>query len=117
MKFLLLIVNAQEDWHRLSADEQQNVIARMNAFGDELKAAGKFVICGGLAPAADAKTVRLENGGRAVLDGPALPLTESKDLVTGFFVVETSSIEEAVEWAKKMPIIAGSIEVRHIAQE
>ncbi len=117
MKFLLLIVNAEEDWQRLPADEQEQVIARMNAFGDELKAAGKFVICGGLAAAGDAKTVRLENGGRVVVDGPALPLTESKDLVTGFFIVETSSIEEAVEWAKKMPIIAGGIEIRHIAQE
>ncbi len=112
-----MIVNSEEDWSRLSADEQQGVVDRMNAFGDELKAADKFVSCGGLAPASEAKTVRLMSDDRVVLEGPALPRGESKDLVTGFFVIEAGSIDEATEWAKKMPIIAGGIEIRPIWQE
>jgi len=117
MKFLLLIVNANEDWECLSAEEQQRVVGEMNAFGDELKSSGSFVSCGGLAPGSDAKTVQLRNGDRVVVDGLARPLTEKRELVTGFFVVDVDSKDEAVECAKKLPIIAGGVEVRHIAAE
>ncbi len=117
MKYLLLIVNAEADWERLSAEEQQRVIDGMNRVDAELKSAGKFVSCGGLAPSSMAKTVRLTGGERAVVDGPAIQLKENKHLVTGFFVVECAAIDEAVGWAKKLPIIAGAIEVRPIAME
>ena len=117
MKYLLLIVNAEADWERLSAQEQQRVIDGMNRIDAELKSAGKFVSCGGLAPSSTAKTVRLAGGERSVVDGPAIQLKDNKHLVTGFYVIESGSIDEAVGWAKKLPIIAGAIEVRPIAME
>ena len=117
MKYLLLIVNAEDDWNRLTSAERNRVIDQMNAFRDDLKAAGKYVVCGGLAPAGEAKTVRLQSGTRVVQDGLALLETNTRDQVTGFFVVEASSGNEAVEWAQRMPIIAGAIEIRPIAME
>jgi hypothetical protein len=117
MKYLLLIVNQESAWQSLSAAEQEKVIAGMNRFDDQLKSAGKFVSCGGLAPSSSAKTVRLSETGRTVTSGPAFKLSPSGELVTGFFVIEAATIEEAVEQAKKMPIIAGAIEVRPIAME
>ena len=117
MKYLLLIVNAEDDWNRHPPADQNRVIDQMNAFRNELKAAGKYVVCGGLAPAGEAKTVRLQSGTRVVQDGLALLETNTRDQITGFFVVEASSGNEAVEWAQRMPIIAGAIEIRPIAME
>ena len=117
MKYLLLIVNAEADWQRLSAEEQQRVIDGMNRIDAELRDCGKFVLCGGLAPSASAKTVRLTKQERVVVDGPAWKRPEDDHLVTGFFVIESKSIDEAVSWARKLPIIAGAVEVREIAME
>ncbi len=115
MKFLLLIVNAEADWERLATEEQQRVIDAMNRIDAELRAAGKFVTCGGLAPSTMARSVRLTGQQRSVADGPAIQIAHNKHLVTGFFVIESESIDEAVEWARKLPIIAGAVEVRPIA--
>ena len=117
MKFILLIVNAEGDWQQLSATEQERVVQGMNAVSEGLAKAGKSVTCGGLAPAAEAKTVWRTAAGREVRDGLARPLTERKELVTGFFVIEVDSMAEAIEWAKKLPIVAGGIEIRRIAME
>ena len=118
MKFILLIVNSSQAWQRLPADEQQAVIGRMNAFTEELKRAGAFVACGGLAPGSEAKTVRVKADGRTVDDGLALPLPEDQSHVTGFFLVEAPLMDAAIQWAQKMPVILdGGIEIRHVAQE
>lgn len=117
MKYLLMIVNRESDWQALSPAEQEKVISGMNRFDDQLRSAGKFVSCGGLAPSTEAKTVRLTDAGRAVSGGPAFKITPGGELVTGFFVIESATIDEAAEWAKKMPIVAGAIEVRPIAME
>lgn len=102
-----MIVNAEKDWQRLSPSEQEQVVEGMNNVTAALAKAGKSVTCGGLAPAAEAKTVWRNSAGREVRDGLARPLTERKELVIGFFVIETDSMAEATEWAKKLPIVAG----------
>lgn len=117
MKYLLLIVNAEEDFQRLDKSEQQRVIDGMNAFGDDLKREDKFVSCGGLAPSSEAKSVRKEGQGRVVAGGPIFRMPQGNQLVTGFFVIQAKSIDEAVAWAKKMPIISGAVEIRPIAAE
>jgi hypothetical protein len=117
MKYLLLIVNAEDDFQRLNKAEQQRVIDGMNAFGDDLKRENKFVSCGGLAPSSEAKSVRKEGQERVVANGPIFRIPQGNQLVTGFFVIQTKSIDEAVAWAKKMPIISGSVEIRPIAAE
>jgi len=57
-----------------------------------------------------AKTVKPDN---VVTDGP---YTEIKEFISGYIVVKTETIEEAVEIAKENPIfkIGGSIEVREV---
>lgn len=60
----------------------------------------------------EGKTIR--GSDRVVTDGP---FAESKDLVTGSFVLEADSLEEATELALGCPIFAmgGSLEVRPVA--
>lgn len=56
---------------------------------------------------------RIVQGGKPVTAGP---YTDGKDFVTGYMIVRTGSIEEAVELAKRNPILkgGGSVEVRAV---
>jgi hypothetical protein len=64
-----------------------------------------------LAPAAEAKHLRIAAGGRAtVVDGP---FTEARELIGGFILGECESVDEAIELAGIIPGAAvGSVEVR-----
>jgi hypothetical protein len=66
-----------------------------------------------LRPASSATTVRIDGGQRLLSDGP---YAETKEQLGGFFIVETSDLDEAIELASKMPHLAdgGSVEVRPI---
>ena len=57
-----------------------------------------------------AKTVKPDN---VITDGP---YTEIKEFISGYIIVKTNTIDEAVEMAKENPIfkIGGSIEVREV---
>ena len=48
---------------------------------------------------------------RTVVDGP---FAETKELVAGFWILEVSSREEVIEWAKKIPFRDGEVEIRQV---
>jgi hypothetical protein len=54
----------------------------------------------GLHPSSQGKRVRFSGGKTSVMDGP---FTETKDLIAGFWVWQVKSMDEAVEWVKRMP--------------
>jgi len=82
-------------------------------FSAELRAAGKYVDGERLRPVSDATTVRAQNGRTLLSDGP---FAETKEQLGGYFVIEAKDLDEAIEWAAKMPHLArgGSAEVRPI---
>ena len=84
----------------------------MGKYTEALIAAGiiKEQIFGGLKPTRFARRVRFSDKSSTVIDGP---FAETKELVAGFSMWDVKSIEEAVEWAKKGPMPAGSeVEIR-----
>ena len=67
-----------------------------------------------LRPDSDASRVRLKAGQRQIMDGP---FAETKEALGGFYLIECDTKEEAVEWAKKIPLREGGfVEVRPIWQ-
>jgi hypothetical protein len=65
-------------------------------------------------PSSEAKTVRLRaDGAFSATDGP---MTESRQPVGGFYIIEADSMEEAVEWAKRGRFRPGPNEVREIRE-
>jgi hypothetical protein len=87
-------------------------MAAMAQYTEALMAAGilKDQIFGGLKPTRFAKRVRFSDKSPAVIDGP---FAETKEVVAGFSMWDVKSMEEAVEWAKKSPMAAGSeVEIR-----
>ncbi|HWZ89546.1 MAG TPA: YciI family protein [Polyangiaceae bacterium] len=107
MKYLLLIYENEKRWEK-GYDPQE--MAEYGAFGQEFAA----VIQGGnaLKPTSTATTVRVREGKRLTTDGP---FAETKEQLSGFYLVDAKSLDDAIGIAGKIPGARyGSIEVRPI---
>jgi hypothetical protein len=87
------------------AAPSEELLGAMGSYNDELKEAGVLIDLAGLLPSAMGRRVRLSGGNRAVIDGP---FPESKQLITGYWILQVQSMEEAVEWADRFPFEAWS---------
>ncbi len=105
MKFMLLLYGRED-----GADESPESMEAWAAFDAEAEAAG--VLAGGeaLEPTTKARTLRVESA--EITDGP---FAETKEQLGGYYVLDCTDIDEALRWAKKVPIDPrGCIEVRPI---
>jgi hypothetical protein len=109
MKFMLLLKATDESESGQVPDEA--AITEMGRYNDELIRAGVLLSGEGLHSSADGARVRFDGEHRSVVDGP---FAETKELLAGFWILEVSSKEEAVEWARRVPITTGEIEVRQV---
>jgi len=110
---LLVIPKAYED---ANADfvPPVDLVARMTKFNKSLADAGVLLSLDGLHPPAKGVRVTFAGGRARAIDGP---FTESKELVGGYWIIQVKSRDEAVEWAKRAPMLDGDmIEVRQIQE-
>jgi hypothetical protein len=82
------------------AAPSEELLGAMGRYNDELRNAGVLLDLAGLLPSALGRRVRFSGGNRAVIDGP---FPESKQLVAGYWILQVQSMEEAVEWAERVP--------------
>jgi hypothetical protein len=81
-------------------------------FAEDLRKAGKMVVGERLHPDSEASRVRLKAGQRQIMDGP---FAETKEALGGFYLIECDTRQEALEWAKKIPLGEGGfIDVRPV---
>ena len=109
----MVIVKATEDSEagRLPTTEE---LTEMGAYNEELVKAGVMLAGEGLQASSTGVRIRYDAEGKTtVVDGP---FTETKELVAGFWILQVSSREEAVEWARKAPFRGGEVEVRKVAE-
>jgi hypothetical protein len=112
MKFMLLLWGDEGQWENMSEEEAAAEMERWNDYSNQLVAAGAMVSGEGLQPTATAKILRVENGEQLVTDGP---YAETKEQLGGFYVIECASMDEALEWAAKLPSAEhGATEVRPV---
>lgn len=112
MKYLLMITDVDGKWETIPAADQERIFAGHDALGAALRAERRLVASFRLRPPREARTVHLTAGdGRGVTDGP---FTETKEVMGGFYVIDVASTDEAVAWAKRIPLAYGSVEVRPI---
>ena len=109
MKFMLLLKATEESESGRMPDSA--AIAEMGRYNDELIQAGVLLAGEGLHASSDGARVRYDGERRSVLDGP---FAETKELLAGFWILEVSSKEEAVEWARRVPLSSGEVEVRQV---
>jgi hypothetical protein len=99
MRFMMIVKATQDSEAGVMPDEQQ--LASMGKYNEELVKAGVMLDGSGVTPSSQGVRVRFSAGGkRAVLDGP---FTETKELLSGYWLIQVKSREEAIEWAKRIP--------------
>ncbi len=113
MKYLLALIGEEGGMEDATPEQMSEVMGRWDAYTEELVKEGAFIAGEGLQPSSAATTLRVSQGGaqRVVTDGP---FTESKEQLGGFYLLECKDLDEALEWAKKVPGDGGSVEVRPV---
>jgi hypothetical protein len=93
----------------------EELLNAMTKFNDELVRAGVMLGGDGLKPSSFGKRVHFSGKKRTVVDGP---FTETKELVAGYWVWQVKSMDEALEWVRRipdpMPDEEGEIEIRPV---
>lgn len=114
MSHMLLIVEPAGQRATRTEAQGREVYARMQQFGESLKARGKLLAVESLASQSSAVRVSKAGGGKAqVLDGP---FAEAKEMVGGFYLLDCNSMDEAVAIAHECPAAEwATVEVRAIA--
>ena len=111
MQYLLLIYGEEAIWEADHDVDQKT--ADYGAFAADLRAQGKLLAGEELQPIATATTVQVRDGETVVSDGP---FSETKEVLGGYFAIEAESLDEAIEWAAKVPDArVGKIEIRPLA--
>jgi hypothetical protein len=109
MRFMMLMIPNidEENW-----EPDAEGVARMGRYNQELAKAGVLLSLDGLHPSSQGARVTFPGGRAQVADGP---FTEAKELVGGYWMIDVSSREEAVQWATRCPADDGNvIEVRRV---
>ena len=98
MRVLVIVkANNQSEAGELPSEE---LFTAMGKFNEELIKAGVMLAAEGLQPSSRGKRIEFSGSKRTVIDGP---FSETKELVAGFWLWQVSSLEEAIEWAKRCP--------------
>jgi hypothetical protein len=116
MRYMFLIYSRERDFAEASAEDLDQVRAGHWAVQDESKRKGVFQGGEPLKPTVTATTIRKEDGSPLVLDGP---FAETKEQLAGYYILDCENLDEAIEWAKKIPTACkggqGCVEIRPIA--
>src|SRR5688572_19012190 len=104
-----MLADPPGSWDAMTPAEQQRIMDGHRAFAEALVAEKKMVGGFRLRATGEAKTLRCQ--GAEVTDGP---FAETKEVLGGFYVIEAASMNEALGWARRIPMGRGSIEVRPV---
>ncbi|MGE5594527.1 MAG: YciI family protein [Hyphomicrobiales bacterium] len=113
-RFMVIIKATPETEAGQMPSEQ--LLTEMGRYNEELVRAGILLAGEGLLPSSRGARVRFKGNERTVIDGP---FTETKELVAGFWLIDVKSLDEAIEWVKRVPNPDGAeseIEIRPVAE-
>ena len=112
MRFMILVKASKDSEAGALPDE--DMIAKMATYHEELQKAGALIDASGLQPSAKGWRIKYSGSKRTFIDGP---FTETKALVAGYTIIKAKSRQEAIEWTKRFPNPGnedGEIEVRQM---
>ena len=109
MRFMV-IVKADKD-SEAGVLPSREMLEEMGDYNEQLAKAGVLLAGEGLHPSSKGVRVSFEGARRCVIDGP---FTETKELIAGFWILQTKSLAEVIEWVKKAPMPGGQLEIRQI---
>ncbi len=113
MRFMIIVKNSGATEN---VPPDPSMFEDMGKYNQQLVDAGILLAAEGLTGSKDGAIVTFRKGGKfEVKDGP---FTEAKELVAGFWIIQVKSLEEAVEWAKRIPgfVDGEHVEVRRVGE-
>jgi hypothetical protein len=112
MQYALLIYDDEQRLAAMSEDEGNAMHGAFAAYSGQLRSSGAMKGGDALQSTQTATTVRVRDGETLTTDGP---FAETKEALGGFYLIDAASLDEALEWAAKIPsAVHGSIEVRPV---
>jgi hypothetical protein len=112
MQYMLLIYGDEAGWNARTDGELQALTQGYTELTRNLEAAGKLGGAGELQPVGTATTIRVRNGDSIVSDGP---FAETKEVLGGYYLIESESLDEAIQWAERIPDAhVGTVEIRPV---
>lgn len=112
MRFMVMI-KANRDTEA-GVMPSEDILAAMGHYNEELANAGVLLGGEGLHPSSRGARVRFSDGQPSVVDGP---FAETRELIAGYWLFQTPSLQDAIEWVKRCPSSAvgdSDIEIRQI---
>jgi hypothetical protein len=98
MKFMVIVKSSAASEAGIMPSPE--LFIEMGKFNEELVKAGVLLAAEGLHPSRKGARIRFNGPQRTVIDGP---FAETKELIAGYWLIEVSSKEEAIEWMKRVP--------------
>jgi hypothetical protein len=112
MKYLMTFIVDERTMGNAAPEEMREALGRWKAFDDEAVERGAMIACEPVEGSSVTTTIHVRGDGeRIVTDGP---FAETKEQLGGFCLLECENLDEALEWAGKVPLRQGSIEVRPV---
>jgi hypothetical protein len=112
MRVMVLIKATEESEAGQMPSEE--LLTEMHEFNEELVKAGVMLAGDGLHPSSKAARVAFSGSERKVIDGP---FAETKELIAGYWLWQVRSLDEAIEWVKRVPNPTGEegvVEIRPV---
>src|ERR1700730_17733338 len=102
MQFMIIVKSSRDcETGKRPSDE---VVAAIGSYTQELRRAGVLVELSRLEASSKAARIKFSGGEHVVIDGP---FAETKELIGGYWIIQTNAREEAVQWAKRVPVLEG----------
>lgn len=111
MRFMLLMIPRGYEDAAPGTMPDAKAVARMMAYNRELQEAGVLLGLDGLHPPSMGARVSFADGRPSVTDGP---FAEAREVLGGYWMIDVSSRDEAIEWARRCP--AGPNEIIEVRQ-
>ena len=103
MRFMMMLPCPPEPLEQLTASPNAEIVTAMRKYNEEMTKAGVLLASEGLHASSKGFRIKVTGGKKIVTDGP---FTEAKELIAGFWIIQVKSREEALEWAKRCPLLA-----------
>jgi len=111
MRFMMLMIPKGYESAAPGTVLDAKAVEAMMKYNRQLQEAGVLLALDGLHPPSMGARVRFSGGKPTVTDGP---FAEAKEVLGGYWMIQTASREEAIEWAKRCP--GGDNEVIEVRQ-
>lgn len=98
MRFMVIVKATAESEAGVMPKEE--LLAAMGAYNEELAKAGVMLAGEGLQPSSKGARVRFDGASRTVIDGP---FAETKELIAGYWIFQTASLQECIDWVRRCP--------------